>query len=394
MSFLPISINVENKKLLIVGGGKVALQKIKNILPFTTNITVVAPEINGEINKTDKITIITDFYNKKYMEGMFLVYACSDSPEVNKQVLKDAESSGILCNRTDQSEKSHFHSPGITETEEMLVTINSKRKEVKKMVKLKDEVHTHLKEREELLSQKEKQKGKVYLVGFGPGNPDLITRRGEKLLFQADVIFYDDLLDAQALDRYSAEKIYVGKRRGNHSKEQREINKILFKAAQEKKMVVRLKGGDPLIFGRGSEEKFYLEQNGIEVEIVPGISSAVAAAAHGNIPLTHRGISSSVAFGTAHGKNSYQILESDTSVYFMGAKNIRQIAQKYLDNGYPSDFPVALIHNASLDNQKVMKTTINKIIKNDFKIESPVISVFGNTVNYQEILKEKERETK
>lgn len=392
MSFLPISINVENKKLLIVGGGKVALQKIKNIIPFTKNITVVAPEIHEDITKIDGIATIFDSYKKEYLNGMFLVYACSNSPEVNQQVLKDAESSGILCNRTDQSGESHFHSPGIVQTDDLVVAVNSRRKEVKKMVELRDEISGHLRERENLLKQKEGQKSRVYLVGFGPGNPDLITCRGEKLLFQADVIFYDDLLDAQALDRYTAEKVYVGKRRGNHSKEQNEINEVLYKAALDGKVVVRLKGGDPLIFGRGSEERFYLENRGIKVEVVPGISSAIAAAAYGDIPLTHRGISSSVAFGTAHGKNSYRILESDTSVYFMGARNVQQIAQKYLDKGYSPDYPVALVHNASLENQEVIKTTISELAKGEMNIKSPLISVFGNTVNYRKIIMDKEKE--
>ncbi len=388
MNYLPISINIKNKKVLIVGGGNVALKKLKGIIPFVNNITVLSTGFCDDISNFKQIEKIKDCYKKEYLKDVFLVYACTDSSAVNKQVLIDAEDLGVLCNRTDKSEESHFHSAAIVETEEMILGVNSKNKQYKKLVSFKNELQFYFNEKEKFLQNKQEQKGKVYLVGFGPGNPDLLTLKGEKLLMQADIIFYDDLLDADALAKYSGEKVYVGKRRGNHSKEQNEINEVLFQAASKGKMVVRLKGGDPLIFGRGSEEKFYLEERGIATEIIPGISSAIAAASYGNIPLTHRGISSSVAFGTAHGKNSYRILESDTSVYYMGAKNIVEIAQKYLDKGYSSDYPVGLVHNVSMPNQKVIKTNITELANGKVCIESPVISIFGHTVNYQSVLRD------
>ncbi|TLX76998.1 uroporphyrinogen-III C-methyltransferase [Labilibacter sediminis] len=389
MSFLPISINITNKKILILGAGKVAARKVKHLLPFTSNITVVAPEISDEMKQFSEVDIIESAYDKKYLEGAFLVYACTDNTEVNDQIICEAEEAGKLCNRVDKGPESHFHSPAIIETEDMVVAVNTKDRDIRKMVAFKNELKEHIDEKIELQKQKVNQKGKVYLVGFGPGNPDLLTKKGEKLLQQADAIFYDDLLDADALSKYPGEKTYVGKRRDNHSKEQSEINDILLKAAQEEKMVVRLKGGDPLIFGRGGEERLYLEKNGVEVEIIPGISSAIAAAAYANIPLTHRGISSSVAFGTAHGKNSYKILESDTSVYYMGAKNIKEIAQKYLDKNYPADYPVGLVHKASLPDQEVIKTNITEIAEGRVEIKSPVISIFGNTVEYERELRKR-----
>ncbi len=390
MNFLPISLNIENKHILVVGGGKVAFQKIKNLLPFTKKITVVAPEIREEISTLENIVIIKSLYKTEYLKDMFLVYACTNHPETNQRILADAEKQNILCNRTDKAEESGFISSAIVETDSMLLALNSKRKEVKKTVSLKKELKAFIHEREQLETVKEESKGKVYLVGFGSGNPDLLTVKGKKLLTIADVIFYDDLLDADALNQYPGKKIYVGKRRNNHSKEQSEINEILLQSAQQGNMVVRLKGGDPLIFGRGGEEKMYLEEHGIQVEIVPGISSAIAAAAYGDIPLTHRGISSSVAFGTAHAKNSYKILESDTSVYYMGAKNIRQIAQKYLEKGYPGSYPVGLIYNASMPDQEVTKTTISELLESNMEIKSPVISIFGYTVDYRSFSQSKE----
>lgn len=389
MCYLPISLNISGKQIGLIGGGNVAAQKLKNLLPFTDNIRVVAPEIRPEIAACESAQCLREPYQPIHLEGLFLVYACTDSPELNAQILADCESRGILCNRTDKAEMSNFHSPAVVETEEFVVALNSKNREPKKTVLLSQEIQYFMAERERLLTQKAALAGKVFLVGFGPGNPDLLSRRGEQLLFQADIIFYDDLLDHEFLARYRGEKMYVGKRRGNHSKEQDEINEVLYQAACSGKMVVRLKGGDPLIFGRGSEERLYLEEKGISVEIVPGISSAIAAASLGDIPLTHRGIASSVSFGTAHGKNSYQIPNSDTAVYYMGASHMHEIAENFLSQGYPEDYPVGLVYKASFPDQEVIRTTVGQLARQQVEVKSPVIGIFGNTVNYREIALQK-----
>ncbi len=376
MSFLPISLNITNKKIVIIGGGKAAAIKLKTLIKFTDNITVVAPEILPQI-KEYNIAIIEDTYQKKYIEDAFLIYVCTNVAEINQQIQVDADTLGKLCNRTDAPDHSDFHSSAVLSTDEYTIAVNSKTKQRKKTIALKNKIDV-------LFQIFEKQKidfpdGKVWLVGFGPGNPELMTVRAQKLLFEADVIVYDDLLDKEFLEPYPAIKEYVGKRRDNHHKEQDEINKILVKYAQQGKKVVRLKGGDPLIFGRGTEEKMYLEQFGLQVEIVPGITTAIAAAALSSTPLTHRGVASSVALGTAHSKNSFKILEADTSVYYMGARTITEIAQKYVDNGYSTDFPVAVVYNVSLPNQEVTKTNIGNIINGKHQFKSPIVSIFGET---------------
>ncbi|MGM0567555.1 MAG: uroporphyrinogen-III C-methyltransferase [Bacteroidota bacterium] len=380
MSYLPISLNVENKNILIIGGGNVAYQKAKNILAYAKHVTVVAPEFIVELQQMDGLNFISDVYKPEYLKDQFLVYACTDSKKVNQQISSDSEKAGVLCNRTDNADCSDFISSVILENESIIAGINSKNRNPQKTLAVKEELNRFLRERELLEKQKKELKGKVFLVGFGPGNPDLLTKKGEKLLKQADIIFYDDLLASEALDEYPGEKEYVGKRRGNHSKEQSEINEILFKAAREGHMVVRLKGGDPFIFGRGGEEKSYLEEKGIPVEVIPGITSAVGAAAFSGIPLTHRGVSSSVSFGTAHGKNSFCISETDTSVYYMGAKNLREIARKYLENNYPADYSVGIIYNVSMPDQEVIYTTISDIAEGKVTLKSPAISIFGDTV--------------
>ncbi|WP_163717562.1 uroporphyrinogen-III C-methyltransferase [Mangrovibacterium lignilyticum] len=389
MSFLPISLNLAGKQIGLIGGGQVAAQKLKSLVRYSSNIRVIAPEIAAEIESNPTVQCLHEAYQPQHIEGLFLVFACTDSPEINAQIQADCESRGILCNRTDDAAVSDFHSSALVETDDFVVALNSKRKEVKKTVLMAQEIEHFVREREQLLQLKEQLTGKVFLVGFGPGNPNLLSRRGEQLLFQADIIFYDDLLDHEFLARYRGEKHYVGKRRGNHSKEQDEINELIYQAAQSGQQVVRLKGGDPLIFGRGSEERFYLEERGVAVEFVPGISSAIAAASLGDIPLTHRGIASSVSFGTAHGKNSYEIPNSDTAVYYMGASHMHEIATNFLKQGYPDDYPVGLVYKASFHDQQVTRTTIGQLSRREIAPKSPVIGIFGNTVNYRKILNSK-----
>lgn len=384
MEFLPISINIANKQIVVVGGGRVALQKVKNLVRYGAKVRVVAPKILSEIRAFD-LEIIESSYSANQISDAFMVYACTDVTEVNNKVVYDCNSQNTLCNNTADRNQSGFVSSAIVRSESLTVAINSRNQSPRETKAFKHQIEEQLAEAEAIAAHHQ-EKGKVYLVGFGPGNPDLLTVKAKRLLYAADVIFYDDLLDDNALAHFDAQKIYVGKRRGKHSKVQDEINEILYQAAHEGKMVVRLKGGDPLIFGRGSEEKFYLEQRDIEVEIVPGITSAIAAAAYSSVPLTHRGISSTVAFGTAHGKKSFKILEADSSVYYMCVKHLPEIAQQYLEKDYPVDYPVALVRNVSMEQQKVVKTNITELANGNIDIESPVISIFGRTVEFEKIL--------
>ena len=222
--------------------------------------------------------------------------------------------------------------------------------------------------------------GKVYLAGFGPGDPELMTVKTNKVLLEADIIFYDDLLDSSCLKKYSGEEIYVGKRKGKHSKNQDEINRILYEAALKGLKVVRLKGGDAMIFGRGGEEISYLRQRFIDVEVIPGVTSAIAAAAEALIPLTHRGVASSVAFCTGHPENKIRIPDADTLVYYMGASSLKIIAEKLMRNGLSGDTPTAVIRNASLPSQQVLTTTLKKIVTDNIVAQSPSLIIVGDTI--------------
>jgi len=221
--------------------------------------------------------------------------------------------------------------------------------------------------------------GKVSLVGFGPGNPDLLTIGGEKALQKADILFYDDLLDEKYLEKFKAERVYVGKRKGKHSFEQESINRLILDAAKNGKQVVRLKGGDPMVFAHGGEEVEYLQRHFVEVKVIPGISSGIAVSSLTKIPLTHRGISSSVAFISGH-SNSVSIPQADTLVYYMGGSNIRQIALKAIAEGRNPKTPVLLAYNVSMPDQQDFFSTLENLSQKDENFPTPVIMVIGDVV--------------
>jgi len=244
------------------------------------------------------------------------------------------------------------------------------------------------------------KKGKVYLVGSGPGDTGLITVKGLNYLQQADVIIYDRLLDERLLDSApsEAERIYVGKTSTHHTKEQAEINQLLVEKAKEGKTVVRLKGGDPFVLGRGGEEAEALVQNHIPFEVVPGISSAIAVPAYAGIPVTHRGLSSSVTIITGHedptkGKSSiaWEKLSTgvDTLIFLMGAGNLPQIVRQLVKNGRASSTPIALIKDGTGPHQVTITGTLDDIIA---KAESsnfspPAVIVVGDVVKMREKLR-------
>lgn len=233
-----------------------------------------------------------------------------------------------------------------------------------------------------------KNYGKVYLTGFGPGNPELLTLKADKILTEADIIFYDDSVPGDHLNKYNSEKVYAGKRKGNHSMEQQEINELVCHAAQKGKQVVRLKGGDPMIFGRGGEEIDYLRQRLIDVEVIPGITSATAAAAVAVIPLTQRGISSSVSFCTGHPENKIVVPGSDTLVYYMGASSLKKIVKEVISHGWPPQTPIALVHNASRPDQKIKVSTLENILNITETWDSPLIIIIGNTIKPERLQKQ------
>lgn len=223
------------------------------------------------------------------------------------------------------------------------------------------------------------KQGSVSLVGFGPGDPDLLTIKAAKAIDAADIIFYDDLIDDSYLADKKAEKIYVGKRAGYHHKEQADINRLLLDAAREGKNVVRLKGGDPMIFAHGSEEIEYLESNLIKVNVIPGITTASALAASQKISLTHRDFSSSVALVSGHTPQPVTP-DAETLVYYMGTKQLQTIATQLIDKeGWAFNTPVLLTYNVSRPDEQTFETTLWNLRNGEMQnLPTPLITLIGN----------------
>lgn len=233
-----------------------------------------------------------------------------------------------------------------------------------------------------------KDYGKTTLVGFGPGNPDLLTLAGEKALAEADSIFYDDLLDKNFLQQYTAEAIYVGKRKDKHSVEQADINRLLLEAVRQGKNVVRLKGGDPMVFAHGGEEVEYLKRHLTTVGVIPGISTALAASALTQVPLTHRGIASSVSFITGHSELP-SFPQTDTVVVYMGASRLKALAKKAIGSGWNPETPVLLVSNVSLPNQQEVQTTLLELTESETPHPTPLIVLIGRVVSLRNTASEK-----
>jgi len=218
---------------------------------------------------------------------------------------------------------------------------------------------------------------KVYLVGYGPGDPELLTLKGLAVLKQAQIIFHDDLVDTQFLQQFKVPHVYVGKRKGQHSFKQNQINQLLYEAACNYQIVVRLKGGDPFIFGRGGEELSYLKKMGIETHVIPGITAASAAAASAQIPLTHRGIARALTFLPAHHLDSkpLPIPREGTLAIYMGASKLADLKAILSQGGLLPQTPVALIHAASLVHQTIHRTDLENLDKTS--LPSPLLVLVG-----------------
>lgn len=239
--------------------------------------------------------------------------------------------------------------------------------------------------------------GKVYLVGAGPGDPELLTVRAAKLIASADVIVFDNLVSAEilAMARPDAERIYVGKKAGNHAVPQEEINQLLVRLARQEQMVVRLKGGDPYIFGRGGEEAETLVQEQIDFAVVPGITSASGAAAYAGIPLTHRDHAQSCFFVTGHLKDDTWNLDwptlarpGQTLVIYMGLTSLPQISQQLIAHGMPPTTPAACIRHATLEDQTTLVGTVESLPQQvrEAGIKPPALLIIGSVVSLHHTL--------
>ena len=409
MGYFPFFIDIRNQKGLIVGGGKVAVHKVEKLLPFEPKLTVIAPEIDERLLENPRVLCLQKDFQEEDIDGATFVIAASNQKSLNAYISNLCQQKGILVNVVDDKEKCGFLFPALIKEGALTVGISTEgaspqvaanirseiaaavpnqieaileyleqlrslaKAEIKNnelrasflkgtadfcmkqnRVLTKEETLERLKQYQQKEAGKETLLG-VTLVGAGCGAYDLITVRGLQALRQAQILIYDDLIDERLLSYVSesCEKVYVGKRNGKHSMKQEEINTLLVEKAKTGKRVVRLKGGDPFVFGRGGEEILALKQEHIPVEEVPGITSSIAVPAAAGIPVTHRKLSRSFHVITGHTFDSEDGLPQDiealalvqgTLVFLMGFTHIKAITERLLACGKAPDTPAAVVH--------------------------------------------------
>ncbi len=371
-TFLPLLVNLKDKSILVVGANVASARKVKQLLAYGARVTVVALEFDEQFRSIECAKLLEGFSESLLIEQDF-VWAYTSSKSLNKEILDLCAVKKILCSISDYKELSDFKSPAIWNHGSTTFAISSTANDYTQSIAWRNRI-------KDLLTCGIHDKPKVFLIGFGPGNSDLMTLKAHQILDQADAVFYDDLIDPTVLELYTCEKIYVGKRKGLHYKSQDEINELIYQKACEDKLVVRLKGGDPFIFGRGGEELLYLSTRGICVEIVPGVTSALAASASAKVPLTMRMTSRSVAFQTAHHLDDEKtaLPKADTIVLYMGATKLKYLKSKLIEEKWSKDTGVLLVQSASQKEERSEFLTIDTM--DETKLGSPLCIVIGNVV--------------
>ncbi|HEY8037408.1 MAG TPA: siroheme synthase CysG [Methylobacter sp.] len=455
MDYFPVFLKLKDQACLVVGAGEIAARKIELLARAGAKITVIASEMSPTVlslQTTHNLTLLQKSFSPDDIGEFRLVVSATDNAETNCLVAKTATEQNIPVNVVDNPELCSFIFPAIIDRSPVIAAISSGgaapvlarllRAKIETVIppaygrlagladKFRDKVKQHIKKpaqrrifwenvlqgsvaelmfsgkeqeaeqqlEQTLLKQKENTNlGEVYLVGAGPGAPDLLTFRALRLMQQADVVVYDRLVSPEILDlaRRDAEKIYVGKQRQHHALPQESINALLADLAKAGKRVVRLKGGDPFIFGRGGEEIETLMEQGINFQVVPGITAASGCATYSGIPLTHRDHAQSCTFVTGHLKDNSVNLNwtqlaapNQTIVIYMGLAGLEKICQSLIEHGSPKDLPIAIVQQGTTSNQRVITGTLEtlpgKIAGQDIK--PPTLIIIGTVVTLHDKL--------
>jgi uroporphyrin-III C-methyltransferase len=412
MSLLPIFLKLDGRRCLLVGAGAVALDKIGSLLSTGLQLQVVAPDARPEIRQLaseNKLVWVQRAFESSDLEGMFLVIAATDRPEVNESVYRAAMEWGVLCNSVDDIPNCDFFFGSVIRRGDLQVAISTSGASPAVAQRLRHEIDEQLPSdlgpwlehlgqlRREVLethpcgearrlllhelatrqicesescptklrARVPLSRGTVYLVGAGPGDPDLLTVKATRLIQAADVILHDDLVPQAILGlaRPGAEIVNVGKRCGVKTVTQDEINALMIEHVRAARAVVRLKSGDPLLFGRAAEEIAALTAADVPVEIVPGITAAFASAATLGCSLTSRASASRVVFSTGHHAQSANEpalpeLEDATRVVYMPGRDLRLLAEEWLQQGLPPDLPCAVVSRATQPDQEIRWATL------------------------------------
>ena len=427
MRYFPTFTDLDGRSCLVVGGGAAACAKVRLLLKTPAKITVIASEFANEIAELDTdraLTLLSRPFRSVDIEGHDLVFAATDDPSLDTIVSDAARAAGVAINVVDRPALSSFIIPAIVDRDPLVIGISSAgsapvlARSVRARIEailpaglgrlagfaesfrssVKATIPTSLARRrfwedffssslasrvtagdvtaarKEMLARvnahEHRKKGSVAIVGAGPGDPDLLTIKALNYLQLADVVIYDRLAGPDVVDyaRRDAERVFAGKAKGRHTLTQDQINHHMLQAAKSGKRVVRLKGGDPFIFGRGSEEKAFLEAHGCEVEVVPGITAATGCAAASGIPLTERGITQAVTFVTGHGANGEPDLDwaslarlNQTLCIYMGVSTADWVADRLIGEGLAPATPAAIVENATRPNQRILRSRLDEV---------------------------------
>ena len=446
MGLYPLFADLTGLPVLVVGGGHVAERKTAALLSAGAKVRVGAPSLTPVLvqqAEEDKIEHLAGMFQPAWLDDVWLVVAATDDHELNARVAATAEERRILANVVDAPALSRFQVPAMVDRTPLTVAVSTGgaapviARRVREMLEtdldhalgpltaLAQRYRTRISQRWPDLAERRafydwlhdgpvmaqlrnarpdqaervlldalksneptSRKGSVMLVGAGPGDPGLLTVRALRALNRADVILHDSLVSEAVLSlaRRDAERIDVGKRCGGRHTQQEQIHQLLLEQAQAGKLVVRLKGGDPFVFGRGGEEMEFLHQHGIACEIVPGVTAAVACAAYAGIPLTHREHARSVHLLTGHGKESLDAMDwpalaqdHQTLAVYMGVARLEEFTQRLLEHGRRPDTPFAIIENGTLPQQRVVSGVLQELPARakEHAIHPPALLIVG-----------------
>ncbi|EKT4523383.1 uroporphyrinogen-III C-methyltransferase [Pseudomonas putida] len=454
MDYLPLFHKLQGGRVLVVGGGEIALRKARLLADAGAALRVVAPDVDGQLAALAREgggEVLVRGYQAGDLDGCRLVIAATDDSGLNAQVSADAQARSLPVNVVDAPALCTVIFPAIVDRSPLVVAVSSGgdapvlarlirarleawipaaygelaglaarfRDKVKALYPnvnqrrgfWEDVFQGPVAERqlagqgseaERLLQAKVdgaavQQGGEVYLVGAGPGDPDLLTFRALRLMQQADVVLYDRLVAPAIIEmcRRDAERIYVGKRRADHAVPQEQINRLLVDLARQGKRVLRLKGGDPFIFGRGGEEIEELAEEGIPFQVVPGITAASGCSAYGGIPLTHRDYAQSVRFITGHLKDGTSnlpwqdlVAPAQTLVFYMGLVGLPTICAELIRHGRAASTPAALVQQGTTRHQRVFTGTLADLpeLVARHEVHAPTLIIVGEVVQLRDKL--------
>jgi uroporphyrin-III C-methyltransferase/precorrin-2 dehydrogenase/sirohydrochlorin ferrochelatase len=454
MDYLPLFHKLQGGRVLVVGGGEIALRKARLLADAGAVLRVVAPDIDGQLAALAREgggEVLVRGYQAADLVGCRLVIAATDDPGLNAQVSADAQALSLPVNVVDAPALCTVIFPAIVDRSPLVIAVSSGgdapvlarlirakleawipsaygelaglaarfRHKVKSLYPdvnqrrgfwetvfqgpiAERQLAGQGAEAERLLQAMVdgapvQQGGEVYLVGAGPGDPDLLTFRALRLMQQADVVLYDRLVAPAIIEmcRRDAERIYVGKRRADHAVPQDQINRLLVDLAQQGKRVLRLKGGDPFIFGRGGEEIEELAEQGIPFQVVPGITAASGCSAYGGIPLTHRDYAQSVRFVTGHLKDGTSnlpwhdlVAPAQTLVFYMGLVGLPTICAELIRHGRAASTPAALVQQGTTRNQRVFTGTLADLpeLVAQHEVHAPTLVIVGEVVQLRDKL--------